>query len=280
MVKTTIFSLFTVLLIVSCNRSQDSDCERYHKEIRLATYNTGSFAGEFLLDENDDGVSLFKDIIKEVNADILFTQEDIPYYTEGLTPYEEFFANFSFHDHIGDKAYNYYGVYSQYPIISCVSVPFENFVSHTHFMVTEINIDDTVFTFANIHLDWSDVETRRKQLEEVGGYMEKFHRPIIIGDFNPDNYKEHFDKSTYSDFSTWEEDFEILTSMGYEFVNAGRLGYYHTYFHNKKLLEHNITYPVDNIMFFPANLDLQFFRTVYYEYMDDHCPLCATFCVK
>lgn len=251
--------------------------------IRLATFNTGSFVKEFAPSAQLNGETLFRNVVEETKADILFTQEDLPYWTEGLSPYEEFFNTYEYYAHEGAANVNYYGVYSNYPILSSKSVPFENKVSHTHFMVAEIDIHGMVIAFANIHLDWCDNATRTKQLCEVRDYMKQYDIPIIIGDFNPDNYvnnKKNFNEQTYEDYSTWVEDFKIFTNAGYEYVNAGRLGYYQTFFAIPGITENLVTYPLDNIMYKTDLLTLLNFNVVYHDYLWDHIPLYADFSIN
>lgn len=270
-------------MLSSCQKGNEEMTNTNISTIRLATFNTGSFVKEFAPSAQPDGVSLFRDVVKETQADILFTQEDLPFWTEGISPYEEFFNNYPYYAHEGTTTLNYYGVYSNYPIVSSKSVQFENKVTHTHFMVAEIDIQGVVIAFANIHLDWCDNTTRTKQLCEVRNYMAQYNIRVVIGDFNPDNYvnyTKNFNEQTYEDYSTWKEDFKIFTDAGYEYVNASILGYHHTFFAIPELTENNITYPLDNIMYKSDLLSLQTFNVVYHDYLWDHIPLYADFYIN
>lgn len=277
-----ILLLEVYLLLSSCqnNNILSSLSNEELRGIRLATFNTGSFVKELAPNVQIYGVPLFREVVKQIHADVLFTQEDTPYYTEGLSPYQEFFDIYPYFAHEGSTLLNYYGVYSNYPIVSSKSIQFKNFITHTHYMVVEIDISGTVVAFANIHLDWCDIETRKKQLYEVRDHMTQYNNSVIVGDFNPDNYvdnEKNFNELTYEDYSTWKEDFKIFTNAGYEYVNAGELGYCQTFYGIQGLTDNNVVYPLDNIMYKKDFFMLKDFSVVYYNYLKDHIPLYADF---
>lgn len=263
-------------------------------KLRIATFNTGdyTFANSSIVKGSDDARTKFREVVTDIDADIIATQEDVPFFndTTKSLPRDEVFGMYKYGyrpgivfgwDLVPENNPNYHGFYSALQLVN-VRGEWYNLTSeqapllgHYMFAAAELHIDGKVIAIANVHYDWSDKNARALQVQKVLDFCSQYKYAIIIGDFNPENRVAQYNSST----DKWEsivnypkylysEEWQTYKDAGYIMANDGYFGTFNT------CEDEGGWHPYDNIIC-SQNIAINKAWMVEKSYMNDHKPVVA-----
>lgn len=243
------------------------------KVLRLATYNIGDFTGRFEAG-SDEGAILLRRALADAKADVYAMQEDVYWYNKNdkIDVRTAVYPDFRNYLRYGTGDYNYKAFASDREIFDFGHVEYTG-ATYTHpwFLVGSVQFGDITLRLLNLHVEWRDNDQRRMQLEQLADYADSYPYCVVIGDFNPNDYR---DGVRLSSNLTYEADLPIFTDRGYTAANAGAFGIF------KTIMDSPIEqYPCDNILVSPS-LEITNAGRVAADWMNDHALLWADIALK
>ena len=259
--------------------------------IRVASYNVGDFSTAS--DRSGDGIAKgngtevtkeeYIAVFRKVGADIWGLQEDSCSFngTTGETPYDAIYSKIHpYYERHFTRTFNGKAFLSSYEIKDVEAVDYPAAVTsyapqgtavygHKWYLRGKVELGGREVTLVTLHFDWACKERRAKQIETIIEFAKTQKYCLIIGDFNPDDYRNG---EKLSDVRTYVEDCKKFTDAGFVGANAGEFGVFSTIMKGGKPCEEN--YPCDNIFVTP-NIKILNAEAVYEPWMDDHAILVA-----
>ncbi len=241
-------------------------------KLRVATANIGDFTGN---KEPKADPSVVKATLDSMNADLVATQEDLGRISHTKQQVKEtLYTGFPYSERTGTGDYNYKAYLSKYELRDTVKVyyefpeGFDKKITHPWFLYTNINVEGIDVHFINIHVEWRDNEARREQLYFILDYIEEhnFEYCVVIGDFNPSNYKD--DVSLGYDSDMYKKDLQAFKDEKFKMANGGEFGEFDT------ILDSDGVSVCDNILVTP-NINITGVERVAEDWMNDHAFLIA-----
>lgn len=246
--------------------------KREATHIRVGTYNIGHFiegVSQHSAGTEENKVK-FRNTIAKLGCSILGIQENNPLYNEttGESSRDAVYANFKYYSTSSQHIYVCNGIASDYKLYNLKKTTFKNQTNTSERSYYEANIiiDDKIIHLICTHLDWSNTDIRREQINELIARANQFERVIIMGDFNPNNPDDPYAPDVFqTDYAKW-------TDAGYKLANNGYFGVLNTIADKEGTEEAS---PWDNIIVSP-NIYIKAVGTVYDDsYMTDHIPVWA-----
>lgn len=241
-------------------------------KLRVATANIGDFTGN-KTPEVDPMV--LKATLDGMNADLVATQEDLGRIRHTKQQVKEtLYTGFPYSERTGTGDYNYKAYLSKYELRDTKKVYYEvpeelkKNVTHPWFLYTNINVEGIDVHFINIHVEWRDNETRLAQFYFILDYIEEhnFEYCVVIGDFNPSNYKD----GVYlgDDADIYKTDLQAFRDEMFKMANGGEFGEIDT------ILDSAGVSVCDNILV-SHNINITGVERVAEDWMNDHAFLIA-----
>lgn len=243
-------------------------CSEY--KTRIAAYNVGDYTGEGFEDGSEEGAAAYRDAINAVGAEVLATQEDVPYYgkTNGRPTKTTVYSMYKSYACCGTWKYNHKAFLSDREITDKRKVYYvgDMWFHHPWFLTAEIELGGRPVRFINVHFDWTDKYVRQEEIRQVIEFARAYEYCIILGDFNPDDC---VDMKKLSDHITWREDLAPFIEAGYIPANGGAHGVFTTL-----PCAGTQPYPCDNIVVSP-NIRIDAVGVHTAPWMNDHAILYA-----
>ena len=243
--------------------------------MRIATYNIGDYTGRGFERGSVEGIEAFREAISKTKADFWGLQEDVCCYgdKEGLYPYNIIYNDYKKYERCGSHRYNYKAFLTNQPLANVRRVFYygDRIFNHPWFLAGEAILDGKSVTVVTLHFDWQDNDTRTEQIKQVIDFILKSEYAIVLGDFNPCDYKGGV---KISDEGTHIEDCRHFTDAGLNIANCGKFGTFHTFIDTPRYPA-----PIDNIVTTP-NISIDNVGTVQEPWMYDHAILWADISFK
>ncbi len=243
--------------------------------IRIGSYNIGHFnEGSSPYPYGSESKKIkFRKCIADMNCNIVALQENDIYYNDNTkeSAYESVYRNFKYYSCGTKYDYNCNGFASDYRIDSPYEKIFiNNYNQNRYYYCCDITIDDKDIHLISTQLEFQDVDTRRKQINEILEEVKKYERCIICGDFNVANRINGVASEPYN--ALYEEDYKLFTDQGLTLANVGYLGGINTLVGREGSSDG--VFPWDNIIV-TNNIKIKNIGRVEMEYMNDHYPIFA-----
>ena len=256
--------------------------------IKVATYNTGDFAGVSFRKGSDAAYKAYNDLFESTGADVWALQEDDEFFNDTTSelPYDAVYGNvlLNYERNFTGK-YNGKAFLSKYELYDVAPVYYPAAVtsyapggtkgySHAWFLTGKVMIDGKEITLVSLHLDWACKERRATQLKTIIDFVKEQEYCIVMGDFNPEDYVNNVELS--KDL-LYEEEYGLFKEIGMDYANAGRFGIFDTIVAPK---EPQLYGPWDNIIV-TSNIEILSAERVYAtEWMHDHAIVLAEIAIN
>lgn len=253
--------------------------------IRVATFNTGIFAGLGLSRGAEETRLAYIDLLEKADADLWGFQEDEQYFDseigaeEGTRPYDAIYKNvLPNHDGFFTGKYNGKAFLTKFDLYDVEQVyypaPNTSYSSsvynygHRWFLAGKIEVDGKEISIVSLHFDWNCKERRATQIQEVIKFAKEQEYCIIMGDFNPEDY---INSVEISKALFYEEELALFREIGMTHANAGEFGVFDTIVATGSP---ELCGPWDNIIV-SSNINILSAERVYVDWMDDHAIVVA-----
>lgn len=238
--------------------------------MRIATYNIGDYTGKGFERGSDEGIEAIRSSMAKVGAELWGLQEDVCCYGDktGAYPFGIVYDGFKNYERCGSERYNYKAFLTNHPLTNVRRVFYvgDRVFNHPWFLAGETVLEGRCVTIVSLHFDWQDNDTRVEQIKQVIDFISRSEYAIILGDFNPCDYK---DGKKQSDNGTHDVDFPLFTNAGLNIANGGKFGLLHTFVDTPRYPA-----PIDNIVTTP-NINIDNAGTCQEPWMYDHAILWA-----
>lgn len=236
--------------------------------IRLATYNIGDFSGKNLKHGTPEAMEAFHEVMQRAHAALWALQEDAEFACEEqkIGPNEGVYRTYKHYERRFSGRYNGKAFLSDLPIRDVDQVFYtcsKERVGHRWFLRATVELGGYDVCLINVHLDWGDNFTRHEQIAQVIAYAKQYEYAIIMGDFNPDDFKDWEKQSTRN---LMEEEVKFFTDAGFIPANAGAFGVIPTFIHGGAA--------IDNILV-SGNMRIVAADHITMDWCNDHMPLWA-----
>ena len=209
----------------------------------------------------------YRNVIAELDADILLTCEDDPNFdAQGTSSLDAIYPVYKYKKQGSKRGYTCNSIYSDMRLSENEEINFNNRYLDTYFNHSTITLNNKTINIISTHLDWYDISIRQSQINQLIEYCKDMEYVLIGADFNT-SCRVNGEYPTGSEIGNYNEDYQIFTNAGYYCANNGYFGMFGTV---------DIGLPWDNIIF--KNMILKSVKTVD-DNLSDHKPIVAKFVI-